>query len=157
MTTTAEKTEELKAKQGKRPIDIARDTLITLSNEVKDLVEDGTFPTINTAIMETLYKDGNHLTFNTFLRWKKLGKSVKKGEKAFLLWSKPIRTGEAKQTEETAQNEEAENVLLSPEEEAVYKYYGIAYLFSNAQVEDMLKAEPHIEAAEEPKLPALMY
>lgn len=155
--TTNEKTEELKTQQNKRPIDIARDTLTTLSNEVKDLVEDGTFPTINTAIMETLYKDGSHHTFNTFMRWKKLGKSVKKGEKAFLLWSKPIRTGEAKQTEETTQNEEAENVLLSPEEEAEYKYYGIAYLFSNAQVEDIPKTEPQTEMEEVPELPALMY
>ncbi len=151
--TTTEKTEELKAGKTKRPIDIARDTLITLSNEVKDLVEDGTFPTINTAIIETLYKDGNHQTFNTFMRWKKLGKSVKKGEKAFLLWSKPIRTGEAKQKEE----EDTENELLSPEEEAEYKYYGIAYLFSNAQVEDVLKPEPTTEAVEEAELPALMY
>lgn len=153
--TTTEKTEELKAAKTKRPIDIARDTLITLSNEVKDLVEDGTFPTINAAIIETLYKDGGHHTFNTFMRWKKLGKSVKKGEKAFLLWSKPIRTGEAKQKEGT--EEDTENELLSPEEEAEYKYYGIAYLFSNAQVEDIPKAETAVEAAKEPELPALMY
>lgn len=152
--TTTEKTEELKAQQKKRPIDIARDTLITLSNEVKDLIEDGTFPTINTAIMETLYKDGSHHTFNTFMRWKKLGKSVKKGEKAFLLWSKPVRTGEAKQKEGI---EEEENELLSPEEEVEYKYYGIAYLFSNAQVEDIPKVEPRAEEVEEPELPALMY
>ncbi|MGV3598060.1 MAG: ArdC-like ssDNA-binding domain-containing protein [Bacteroidota bacterium] len=155
MTTTAEKTQELKAQQKKRPIEIARDTLITLSNEVKDLVEDGTFPTINAAIIETLYKDGNHRVFNTYMGWKKIGKQVKKGEKAFLLWSKPIRTGEPKQKDTEA--EEAEDELLSPEEEAEYKYYGIAYLFSNEQVEDMPPPEPKPEKVEAVILPALMY
>lgn len=154
MTTTAEKTQELKGQQKKRLIDIARDTLITLSNEVKDLVEDGTFPTINAAIMETMYKEGNHRIFNTYMSWKKIGKQVKKGAKAFLLWSKPIRTGEPKQQQEEA--EETGEVLLSPEE-AEYKYYGIAYLFSNAQVEDIPQPEPKPEKVEAMILPALMY
>lgn len=139
MTTTAEKTTELKQERKSRPIDIARDTLKALSEEVKDLVDDGTFPTINDAIMETLYKQDNHKIFNTFMGWKRIGKKVKKGEKAFLLWGRPKdqHGNLATDTEENNQEEkEAETVVQEPTEEN-YKFYPIAYLFSNAQVEDI--------------------
>lgn len=128
MTTTAEKTKELKEKKEPRPIELARERLKLLSLEVKDLVEDGTFETINDAIMETLYKSREHRTFSSFMGWKQQGKQVKKGEKAFLLWSKPKHIAK-----EQPQQEEAEE----NKQEDEYKFYGIAYLFSNAQVEDI--------------------
>lgn len=128
MTTTAEKTKELKDKRESRPIELARERLKLLSLEVKDLVEDGTFETINDAIMETLYKSPTNRTFNSFMGWKQQGKQVKKGEKAFLLWSKPKHV----QKEQPPQEETDEN-----NQEDEYKFYGIAYLFSNAQVEDI--------------------
>ena len=128
MTTTAEKTKELKEKREPRPIELARERLKLLSLEVKDLVEDGTFETVNDAIMETLYKSREHRTFNSFMGWKQQGKQVKKGEKAFLLWSKPKNiTKDPKPDEETEESTQDD----------MYKYYGIAYLFSNAQVEDI--------------------
>lgn len=130
MTTTTDKTQELKKEP--RPIELARERLKLLSLEVKDLVEDGTFETINDAIMETLYKSRQHRTFNSFIGWKQQGKQVKKGEKAFLLWSKPkyIPKEAATQGDESEQEQEDE-----------YKFYSIAYLFSNAQVEDMPESE----------------
>ncbi|HYG40084.1 MAG TPA: ArdC-like ssDNA-binding domain-containing protein [Cytophagales bacterium] len=155
MTTTAEKTQELKGQQKKRPIDIARDTLIALSNEVKDFVEDGTFPTINAAIMETMYKDGKHRTFNTYKGWQKIGKQVRKGEKAFLLWSKPVELGKKEVKPEEA--EEVDVDVTTPEDEEAMKYYGIAYLFSNAQVEDIPQPEPEPEKVEAELLPDLIY
>lgn len=156
MTTTAEKTQELKEKT-KRPIDIARETLMALSNEVKDLVEDGTFPTINTAIMETMYKAGNHKVFNTYMGWRKLGKQVRKGEKAFLLWSKPIEFGKKEAKPEEAEGSDVD--FTTPEDEDAMKYYGIVYLFSNAQVDDIHEQEPEPEAekVEAMLLPTLIY
>lgn len=138
MTTTAEKTQELKNKKEPRPIDQARERLKLLSEEVRDLVEDGTFETINDAIMETLYKSREHRTFNSFMGWKQQGKQVKKGEKAFLLWSKPKYIPKEAATQDNEGEEK--------EQEDEYKFYGIAYLFSNAQVEDM--PEPESEAPE---------
>ncbi|KAB2916163.1 MAG: hypothetical protein F9K23_08615 [Bacteroidetes bacterium] len=129
MTTTTEKTQELKDKREPRPIEVARERLKLLSLEVKDLVEDGTFETINDAIMETLYKSREHRTFNSFMGWKQQGKKVKKGEKAFLLWSKPKQVPK----ENTPQTDESDE----NKQEDEYKFYGIAYLFSNAQVEDI--------------------
>ena len=78
--------------------------------------------------METMYKSREHRTFNSFMGWKQHGKKVKKGEKAFLLWSKPKHI-----TKEQAQQE----VTEENKQEDEYKFYGIAYLFSNAQVEDI--------------------
>jgi hypothetical protein len=162
MTTTAEKTKELKQERKPRPIEIARDTLKTLSEEVKDLVDDGTFATINDAIMETLYKQGKHRTFNTFMGWKRIGKKVKKGEKAFLLWGRPKdqHGNPATDTEENNQEEqEAETPIQDPTEEN-YKFYPIAYLFSNAQVEDIeqeREATTNTDPQEKPQLEPLPY
>lgn len=137
MTTTTEKTHELKDTKEPRPIDQARERLKLLSLEVKDLVDDGTFETINDAIMETLYKSREHRTFNSFMGWKQLGKRVKKGEKAFLLWSKPKQVPKeaVPQTYGSEENKQEDE----------YKFYGIAYLFSNAQVEDIETAESEQE------------
>ena len=154
MTTTAKETEELKQKN-KRPIDEARERLILLSEEVRDLVEDGTFPTVNAAIMETMYKEGNHRVFNTYMGWKKLGKQVRKGEKAFLLWSKPIEFG--KKEAKPEETEEADVETTTPEDMDELKYYGIAYLFSNAQVDDIPAQEPQPEKVETELLPELVY
>ena len=143
--TTTEKTQELKEK---RPIEEARERLKLLSLEVKDLVEDGTFETVNDAIMETMYKSREHRTFNSFMGWKQQGKKVKKGEKAFLLWSKPKNIAKDPKPEEETEKSTQDDM---------YKYYGIAYLFSNAQVEDIEAPVP--ATAEEPKkeLAALPY
>lgn len=133
--------EQPKTKEKQRPIDIARENLKLLSLEVKDLVEDGTFFTINDAIMETLYKDDTNKEFKSYRQWKNEGYQVNKGEKAFLLWAKPKQIN--KPMEENPSDEEWEEML---------KFFPIAYLFSNAQVteigeenEEETKAEPKQE------------
>jgi antirestriction protein ArdC len=110
--------------QKKRPIDEARERLKLLSLEVKDLVDDETFYTINDAIVETLYKDETHREFKSYRQWKKEGHQVKKGEKAFLLWAKPKQIQKPMEEGKTA--EDLEEMI---------KYFPIAYLFSNAQVD----------------------
>jgi len=67
----------------------ARETLKALSQEVYDLVEAGTFNSVNDAIMETLYKNGTHREFKSYRQWQRDGFQVKKGEKAFMLWARP--------------------------------------------------------------------
>ena len=107
----------------KRPIDEARERLKLLSLEVKDLVDDETFYTINDAIVETLYKDETHREFKSYRQWKKEGYQVRKGEKAFLLWARP------KQIQKPIEEAKPEDL------EEMIKYFPIAYLFSNAQVD----------------------
>lgn len=118
----------------KRPIDEARERLKLLSLEVKDLVEDGTFFTINDAIVETLYKDDTHRIFKSYRQWKKEGHQVRKGEKAFLLWARPKEI--QKPIAEAITAEDLENMM---------KYFPIAYLFSNAQVDPAADSEENSE------------
>lgn len=118
----------------KRPIDEARERLKLLSLEVKDLVEDGTFFTINDAIVETLYKSDEHRIFKSYRQWKKEGHQVRKGEKAFLLWARPK---EIQKPIAEATAEDLENMM---------KYFPIAYLFSNAQIDPAADGE---EASEQ--------
>lgn len=110
----------------------AREILIALSQEVYDLVEAGTFPTVNDALMETMYKDGPHRDFKNYAQWRREGFQVKEGEKPFLLWGRP------KDIEQTAGTDEGG------------KFFPLAFLFSNAQVEP--QEEPgQAEAQPEPK------
>lgn len=77
---------------------------------------------VNDVILNTMYKSGEHTEFNTFKGWMEKGQIVKKGSKAFFIWSKP-RKVQKKESEEGEKDE--------------FKMYGIAHLFSNAQVEPL--------------------
>jgi len=121
----------------KRPIDEARERLKILSLEVADLVEDGTFYSINDAIVETLYKDDTNRMFKSYGQWKKEGYQVRKGERAFLLWARP------KQIQRPLADSTAKEEL-----EDMIKYFPLAYLFSNAQVDQV--NPPDAQEAQKP-------
>ncbi len=92
--------------------------LIVLSTRLKPQVDLGVFPTINKAILhhyQTLHPDITE--FNSFKQWISTGYKVKKGQKGFPIWTKPMQKGE---------NNDTENP---------YKFFGMCYLFSNLQVE----------------------
>lgn len=78
--------------------------------------------TINEIIREFFYTNENHYTFNSFWEWKAQGFKVKKGEKAFLFWGMKRKN---KQDEAQTQEEE------------IYSFFPLCYLFSNAQVEPL--------------------
>lgn len=63
--------------------------------------------------------------FRTFAQWKADGYNIKKGSKAFILWSK--KKSVTKPGEATENNTEPT--------ETAYEFFPIAYLFSNLQVE----------------------
>ncbi len=77
---------------------------------------------VNDVILNTMYASAEHSEFNTFKGWMEKGQIVKKGSKAFFIWSKP-RKVQKKESEEGEKDE--------------FKMYGIAHLFSNAQVEPL--------------------
>lgn len=74
---------------------------------------------INDLIVKYIYQDEKNQIFNTFKGWIKNGFSVRKGEKAFLLW------GRKKQTVEDAKGEEKTEEL---------EFFPVTYVFSNLQV-----------------------
>ena len=109
-------TEELKTFKEKKQ------WLSQVSKQIKPLCELGGL-TVNQAILEAVYKGGN-LEWNTFNTWKKKGFKVKKGEKAFPLWSSPQKGSSTKETDSEQEKEE-------------YKFFGLVYLFNNQQVEQI--------------------
>jgi hypothetical protein len=104
-------TEEMKAK---------RAYLHTLSQKAKELIESGEAETVNEGL-KLIYAEQGHRNLKTFKEWLKFGKAVKKGEKALLLWGKPLR-------EQKDQNPK-------PEDQDDRDFYPIAYVFSSSQVE----------------------
>jgi len=111
-----------------------RKELIELSKFVRMGVKSGAYDSVNEGLKE-IYQETNPEIeeFKTFFQWKEEGATVRKGEKAFLIWGQP-RKGE--QVPEGA-NE--------PEE---YKYWPLCYLFSNTQV---YKPEPATTPEQKPE------
>lgn len=105
------------------PIQAKREYLKMLSKAAAIYVEQGDFATINEAIINTTYKDDTHKYFKTFNQWKAEGFFVKKGEKAFVVWGRPTDEQEAEKGKD-----------ITPDAEG--KFYPLAFLFSNAQVQE---------------------
>jgi hypothetical protein len=97
-----------------------RQVLSEKSRDVAPLVERGEFDTINEAVINTFYKTAEHTEFNTFEQWKAKGYQVIKGEKAFIVWSRP----QAALDEEKGKEIGEENS----------RFFRLCFLFSNKQV-----------------------
>lgn len=96
-----------------------RQILKTLSATAKTLVQEGIADSINEALIEIYKTDGKGEIFKPFNTWLAEGFRVKKGEKALFLWGKK-RTGKPQD-----------------QEEGEYKFFPIAYVFSDLQVEPL--------------------
>lgn len=77
--------------------------------------------TLNSIIIEFFYKKGGHDDFRTFKEWSREGKRVKRGEKGFIIWGRPL--GVIKQEREEPTSEEDN------------KFFPVSHLFSNMQIE----------------------
>jgi len=88
--------------------------------------------------------------YKTFHEWKKEGATVKKGEKAFLIWGSPVNA------KHQAEDQRAEEEDKGHE----YEFYPLCYVFSEYQVvtaQERIKAkgvrrEPQQEAEAVPEL-----
>lgn len=68
------------------------------------------------------YESFGFSDFRTYKQWKEAGKQVKKGEKAFLVWAKPLSSQKPKE-EATAEDQDG------PE------FFPLCYLFAASQVQ----------------------
>jgi len=75
--------------------------------------------TLNSIIIEFFYIKNGHTDFRTFKEWTREGKRVKRGEKGFIIWGRPL--GVIKQEREEPTSEEDN------------KFFPISHLFSNMQ------------------------
>lgn len=111
-----------------------RNLLIQLSAQAKEIqileIETGEDDrNINSILIDDFYTDSQNQTFNTFNEWLNQGFKVKKGEKAFLVWGRKRKN-----------NQDQESKEPKTEDEKVFSFYPLCYLFSNAQVEPIKKA-----------------
>lgn len=104
-------TEEMRAK---------RAYLHKLSQQAKILVDMGEAESVNEGLA-MIYAEEGHRNLKTFKEWLKVGKAVRKGEKALLLWGKPLR----KQKDQEPK----------PEDQDDQDFFPVAYVFSSKQVE----------------------
>ena len=100
-----------------------KEVLKQLSQKAKALIQLKDLDKNVNAVLIDMYTNETHREFNTFKKWKEKGQKVKKGEKGFFVWSKKIKGTEKKEKEDDKD----------------FKFFGIAYLFSNAQVEPIKK------------------
>lgn len=113
------------------PIQEKRELLKKYSAFAAPFVENGDYETINQAIVAECYTSKKHHEFKTFKQWSKEGFSVKKGEKAFLVWGRP----------KEAQEQEAGKPEPNEDERT---FFPIAFVFSNAQVEAKKGAKKNV-------------
>ena len=105
-----------------------RQHLAELSRVIKMKIQQGitNAATVNEGLIE-LYSEGDEsLEFNTFFEWKKKGFSIKKGSHAFLVWGKPRKIPVIDAEKDSDQEDE-------------FKFWPVAYLFSENQVEKSMK------------------
>ncbi len=116
-----------------------REQLKALSNSLKPLIKEGEFETVNEAIINYYRQENPEITtFKTFREWKAQGATVKKGEKAFVVWAQPRAI---KAIEEKEQSEEEKEETFFP----------ICYLFANTQVITAEEREQHRQAVSAPE------
>ena len=100
---------------------------------------DGWF--INDILIDVFYTNAENSTFHSFNGWIDEGYKVKKGSKGFPIWGKK-RSATAKEAEpETVPTPKTEPKDTTTETEKKYKFWPIAYIFSNAQVEPIKTPE----------------
>tara|TARA_R110000764_G_scaffold91830_2_gene175009 strand:- start:444 stop:902 length:459 start_codon:yes stop_codon:yes gene_type:complete len=102
-----------------------RDLLKQLSETAKMMMEldPDVGDRVNEVILNKMYKSDEHQEFNTFKGWKEKGFMVEKGSKAFFIWSTPRKVSKKNEEKESGKDE--------------FKMFGIAHLFSNAQVQPL--------------------
>lgn len=101
-----------------------RKALINLSQQaraLRDEHEQIAHLTINDILIRHFYMDDEHDEFKRLSEWNKEGFQVKKGARAFTVWGKKRNGFKAAEQE--------------GEEDQEYRFFPLAYLFSNAQVE----------------------
>lgn len=96
-----------------------REILKGISKGLQLLKKEGAIDSVNEGLRD-IYAQSGHAELHTIHQWNKLGKRVKKGEKALCLWGKPKR----EQDNEAGGNTEVDKM----------DFYPICYVFSNLQV-----------------------
>lgn len=75
---------------------------------------------VNDIILNYFYKDAENTEFHSYKGWQELGMQVKKGSKAFVIWGR--------------KRQNIDDKKAATEEKDQYKFFPLAFVFSNNQV-----------------------
>lgn len=103
-----------------RPTNPKRQLLKEISATAKTAVQFGKAESVNEAIIDIYKAQGLGQVFKTFKEWTESGFSIKKGEKALLVWGRP-------------------RTKKQDDEKDGYSFFPIAFVFSELQVIDNSK------------------
>tara|TARA_R110001606_G_C15181472_1_gene629407 strand:+ start:407 stop:781 length:375 start_codon:yes stop_codon:yes gene_type:complete len=82
---------------------------------------------VNDIILNYFYKDEANTEFHSYKNWQELGFQVKKGSKAFVIWGR--------------KRQNIDDKKAATEEKDQYKFFPLAFVFSNNQVEKIADVE----------------
>lgn len=111
----------------KSKVNERRQELKALSQQVKPLVKEGLYDSVNEALIECFYTDAENKVFHTFNDWIEKGFKIKKGSRAFAIWGSPRPLKKVEPP-------------VNQQEEREEDFFPVCYLFSNAQVEERMAA-----------------
>jgi hypothetical protein len=126
-SNTSRKSRKLTDKQ-LEAIRAKREYLKGLSAPLKELIDLGEIESINEGLKQ-IYSAQGHKNLKSIRQWNEEGFQVKKGEKALLLWGKPI---ERKKDDLNNQNQEE----TTAEENSIFNLFPLCYVFSASQVQE---------------------
>lgn len=129
-----------------------RDALIARSVPLQIARKSGILPfaemeTVNECLRFCYTRETGQTEWDTFKGWKDKGRPIKKGEKGFPVWGKPLGAP-AEGAEDSAAAIAAENPEAG-EEARKMSFFPLAYIFHAGQVDDA--AEPQEQPKEAPQ------
>lgn len=135
------KHKDMKQKESKNVAEMQekRMKLRELSNALVSARDKGQYmgnedDTVN-GLLRFYYACKGFKNLKTFSEWKKDGFSVKKGEKALLVWGSPVSFNKKKE-EDTAKEAEQEEEKKKDDD-----YFPLCYLFAECQVHKITKSQ----------------
>lgn len=135
------KHKDMKQKESKNVAEMQekRMKLRALSNALVSARDKGQYmgnedDTVN-GLLRFYYACKGFKNLKTFSEWKKDGFSVKKGEKALLVWGSPVSFNKKKE-EDTAKEAEQEEEKKKDDD-----YFPLCYLFAECQVHKITKSQ----------------
>jgi hypothetical protein len=89
-------------------------------------------PTINEILKDSIYEIKTDL--KSFKKWKEVGKKVKKGEKGYLFFTRPLKA-KNKDSEDNSKQDLKNTEQNQDDPKNQYDFFGHCYLFASHQVE----------------------
>lgn len=99
-----------------------RESLKALSRVAAEMVKAGEAGSVNDGLL-MIYQQQGHTEVHSFKKWWDMGYTVRRGEKALLLWGEPIKAANQEKKKDDEKDE--------------YKFFPLAFVFSQLQVDKL--------------------